>query len=79
MDAVTYVRDKKHALRGMLLVYRGLIDQKVIEDPPFDLDQIAAMLADDVKELGLAWGVAANDAMVMPRRYLPALNCSCWA
>ncbi len=53
MDAVTYVRDKKHALRGMLLVYRGLIDQKVIEDPPFDLDQIAAMLADDVKELGL--------------------------
>ena len=53
MDAVTYVRDKKHALRGMLLVYRGLIDQKVIEDPPFDLEQIAAMLADDVKKLGL--------------------------
>ena len=53
MDAVTYVRDKKHALRGMLLVYRNLIDKKVIEDPPFDLDQIAAMLADDVKKLGL--------------------------
>ena len=53
MDAVTYVRDKKHTLGGMLLVYRELIDKKVIEDPPFDLDQIALILADDVKKLGL--------------------------
>jgi hypothetical protein len=44
MDAATYVRDKKHALRGMLLVYLDLIDKKVIEDPPFDLDQIAVIL-----------------------------------
>ena len=34
MDPVTYVRDKKHALRGMLLVYQDLIDKGVIEDPP---------------------------------------------
>ena len=53
MDAVTYARDKKHALRGMLLVYQDLIDRKVIDDPPFDLDQIALILADDVKKLGL--------------------------
>ena len=53
MDAVTYARDKKHALGGMLLVYRELIDKKVIEDPPFDLNQIAAILADEVKDLGL--------------------------
>jgi hypothetical protein len=53
MDAVTYVRDKKHALRGMLLVYQDLIDKRVIEDPPFNLDQIALILADDVKKLGL--------------------------
>ena len=53
MDAETYIRDKKHALGGMLLVYRELIDKKVIEDPPFDLNQIAAILADEVKDLGL--------------------------
>jgi hypothetical protein len=45
IDAVTYVRDKKHALRGMLLVYLDLIDKKVIEDDSRD----ARCLFDGVK------------------------------
>jgi len=45
IDAVTYVRDKKHALRGMLLVYLDLIDKKVIEDRS---GPDRSILADDV-------------------------------
>jgi hypothetical protein len=53
VEAVTYERDKKNGLRGMLAMYQAQIDAKNIEDPPFDKDQIAAILVDDIKELEL--------------------------
>jgi hypothetical protein len=52
-DRATYQRDLRHQLRGMLKMYQAQLDAKMTDDFPFDMDQIADMLAQDVKELEL--------------------------